>query len=75
MKRFETIVIGSRQAGLSVSHHLRKEDHDHIVLERVTEAASAWKNHRWDSFMLNRPTDLQRRAALDRNLTTNQRSL
>ncbi|QNI33841.1 NAD(P)-binding domain-containing protein [Alloacidobacterium dinghuense] len=55
LKRFETIIIGGGQAGLSVSHYLQREGRDHIILERAAEAANAWRNHRWDSFTLNTP--------------------
>jgi putative flavoprotein involved in K+ transport len=55
LRRFETIIIGGGQAGLSVSYHLKLEGRDHIVLEQASEAANAWRNHRWDSFTLNTP--------------------
>lgn len=55
LKTFETIIIGAGQAGLSVSYYLQREGRDHIILERASEAANAWRNHRWDSFTLNTP--------------------
>lgn len=55
LRRFETVIIGGGQAGLSVSYHLTNEGRDHIVLEQAPEAADAWRNHRWDSFTLNTP--------------------
>jgi hypothetical protein len=55
LRRFETIIIGGGQAGLSVSYHLKLEDRDHIVFEQASEAVNAWRNHRWDSFTLNTP--------------------
>ena len=56
MKRnFHTIVIGGGQAGLSISYHLGLAQQDHIVLEQASQAANAWRNHRWDSFTLNTP--------------------
>ena len=50
----ETIIIGAGQAGLSVSCHLSKADHGHMVLERG-EIAETWRSQRWDSFRLNSP--------------------
>lgn len=55
LRRFETVIIGGGQAGLSISYHLKVEGRDHIVLEQASEAADAWRNHRWDSFTLNTP--------------------
>ncbi|MBV8116315.1 MAG: NAD(P)-binding domain-containing protein [Silvibacterium sp.] len=55
MKKFETIIIGAGQAGLSVSYHLKAEGREHIVLEQAADVANAWRNHRWDSFTLNTP--------------------
>jgi putative flavoprotein involved in K+ transport len=54
-REFETIVIGGGQAGLSVSYHLKLEGQNHIVLEQAARPANAWRNHRWDSFVLNNP--------------------
>lgn len=55
LKKFETVIIGGGQAGLSVSYHLKLQGRDHIVLEQAARAANAWRNHRWDSFTLNTP--------------------
>ena len=55
LKIFETIIIGGGQAGLSVSYYLQREGRDHIIFEQASEAAKAWRNHRWDSFTLNTP--------------------
>jgi putative flavoprotein involved in K+ transport len=51
----ETVIIGGGQAGISVSYQLKLQDRDHIVLEQATQAANAWRNHRWESFTLNTP--------------------
>jgi putative flavoprotein involved in K+ transport len=51
----ETVIIGGGQAGLAVSYYLTQQDRPHIVLEQASEAANAWRNHRWDSFTLNTP--------------------
>lgn len=55
LMKFETVIIGGGQAGLSVSYYLKLKGLDHIVLEHAAEAANAWRNHRWDSFALNTP--------------------
>ena len=56
MKRdFDAIVFGGGQAGLSATYHLALRQQDYIVLEQASEAAEAWRNHRWDSFALNTP--------------------
>jgi putative flavoprotein involved in K+ transport len=50
-----TVVVGSGQAGLSVSHFLRTRAVEHIVLEQADQVGEAWRNRRWDSFTLNTP--------------------
>lgn len=47
------VVIGAGQAGLAVSHELRRRGVDHLVLERDRVAAT-WRG-RWDSFTLVTP--------------------
>jgi len=51
----ETIIVGGGQAGLSVSYLLRQRERDHVVLEKSDRIGEAWRNHRWDSFVLNTP--------------------
>jgi len=51
----ETVIVGGGQAGLAASYYLSRQDRPHIVLERASQAANAWRNHRWDSFALNTP--------------------
>ena len=48
-----TIVVGSGQAGLAVSHELTAAGLDHTVLERG-EVANTWRR-RWDTFCLVTP--------------------
>src|SRR6516164_1010944 len=50
-----TAVVGGGQAGLAVSHYLRRLSVDHVVLEQADRPGDAWRNHRWDSFTLNTP--------------------
>ncbi len=47
-------VIGGGQAGLSVSHFLKRRGLDHLVFERHT-VGHAWRAERWDSFCLVTP--------------------
>jgi putative flavoprotein involved in K+ transport len=53
----ETVIVGAGHAGLSVSCHLAKAGHGHLVLERG-EIAETWRSQRWDSFTVNSPNSL-----------------
>jgi putative flavoprotein involved in K+ transport len=55
-----TVIVGGGQAGLSVSHFLKKLSVDHLVLEQADLPGEAWRNHRWDSFTLNTPRSQSR---------------
>jgi putative flavoprotein involved in K+ transport len=55
MKRFETVIVGGGQAGLSISYFLQQSGKDHIVLDKAEQTADTWRNHRWDSFALVTP--------------------
>jgi putative flavoprotein involved in K+ transport len=50
-----TVIVGSGQAGLSLSYYLGKRGIEHQVFEKAGQAADAWRNHRWDSFTLVTP--------------------
>ncbi|MEA2682251.1 MAG: putative flavoprotein involved in transport [Chloroflexota bacterium] len=52
-ERFDVVVIGAGQAGLSISHELTHAGVDHVVLER-RRVAESWRG-RWDSFCLVTP--------------------
>ncbi len=54
-ERIRTIIIGSGQAGCSLSYYLTSQGHDHIILEASPQPAEAWRNRRWDSFTLVTP--------------------
>jgi putative flavoprotein involved in K+ transport len=43
----ETVVIGGGQAGLAMSHFLRQQGREHVVLER-RRTAERWRSERWD---------------------------
>ena len=47
-------VIGGGQAGLSVSHFLKRRGLDHVVLEKH-RIGHSWRSERWDSFCLVTP--------------------
>lgn len=48
------LIVGGGQAGLSVSHGLRAQGIEHLVLEKH-RAMHAWRDRRWDSFCLVTP--------------------
>ncbi len=52
---YQTVVIGGGQAGLSISYYLTQSHHEHIILEKASRPASAWRDDRWDSFTLVTP--------------------
>lgn len=51
----DTVVVGGGQAGLAISYYLKQERREHVVLERASAVANAWRNQRWDSFTLVTP--------------------
>ncbi len=52
---YEVIIVGSGQAGMSMSYHLKKANTSHLVIEKNNEIAYNWKNERWDEFCLVTP--------------------
>jgi putative flavoprotein involved in K+ transport len=46
----ETVIIGGGHAGLSTSYLLKQAGREHIILDKASQAADAWRNQRWDSF-------------------------
>jgi putative flavoprotein involved in K+ transport len=52
---YDTIIIGAGQAGLSSSYFLKRQNQDHIVLEKADFPAHVWRTDRWDSFTLLTP--------------------
>jgi putative flavoprotein involved in K+ transport len=59
MRAIETVVIGAGQAGLALSHLLRADGREHVVLERG-RVAERWRSERWDSLTLLTPNWLTR---------------
>lgn len=53
MVEIEAVVIGAGQAGLAVSHELKREGIEHVVIER-DRIGEGWRR-RWDSFCLVTP--------------------
>lgn len=54
MKNYTVIIIGGGPSGISCSHHLKKHNIDHLILEKK-DMLQTWKNERWDSFYLVTP--------------------
>jgi putative flavoprotein involved in K+ transport len=53
-ERFETVVIGGGQAGLTVGHYLAKEGRPFVILDENERVGDAWRK-RWDSLRLFTP--------------------
>src|SRR5215469_1221546 len=53
--RIDTVIVGGGQAGLALSYYLKRQGREHVVLERASAGADAWRNQRWDSFTLVTP--------------------
>jgi putative flavoprotein involved in K+ transport len=53
-QRFETVVIGAGQAGLSAAYHLQKRGLSFVVLDADERIGNHWREH-WDSLRLYSP--------------------
>src|SRR6185503_3415964 len=53
-ERFEVIVIGGGQAGLSVGYHLKQRGVRFVILDASERVGDAWRK-RWDSLRLFSP--------------------
>jgi putative flavoprotein involved in K+ transport len=53
-ERYETIVIGGGQAGLSVGYHLARRGHSFVILDAGERIGDSWRQ-RWDSLKLYSP--------------------
>ena len=53
-ERFNTVVIGGGQAGLSVGYHLQRRGVPFVILDASTRVGDAWRS-RWDSLRLFTP--------------------
>jgi putative flavoprotein involved in K+ transport len=54
-ERYETVVIGAGQAGLSVGYHLAQQGMDFVILDAAPAVGGSWRN-RWDSMHLFTPS-------------------
>jgi putative flavoprotein involved in K+ transport len=50
-EKFNTIVVGGGQAGLSMGYYLSQQKQNYVILEQASSLAPAWRT-RWDSFTL-----------------------
>lgn len=53
-ERFETVIIGGGQAGLSTGYHLAARDRSFVILDANERIGDAWRT-RWDSLRLFTP--------------------
>jgi putative flavoprotein involved in K+ transport len=53
-ERFETVIIGGGQAGLSVGHHLAKRGRRFLILDANERIGDSWRK-RWDSLRVFTP--------------------
>jgi putative flavoprotein involved in K+ transport len=53
-ERFETVIIGGGQAGLSVGYHLAKRDRQFVILDANERIGESWRK-RWDSLRVFTP--------------------
>jgi putative flavoprotein involved in K+ transport len=54
VERYETIIVGGGQAGLSVGYHLRNEGRPFVILDGNDRIGDSWRA-RWDSLRLYSP--------------------
>jgi len=54
IERFETIVVGGGQAGLSVGYHLQKAGRPFVILDASERIGDSWRS-RWESLRLYSP--------------------
>ncbi len=56
-ERFETVIVGAGQAGLSVGHHLARRDRPFLIVDANERIGDNWRRH-WDSLRLYSPACL-----------------
>jgi putative flavoprotein involved in K+ transport len=54
VERFDTIVVGGGQAGLSAGYHLQERDVDFVIVDAQQRLGDVWRT-RWDSLRLFTP--------------------
>jgi len=57
LERYETVIIGGGQAGLSTGYHLAKAGRRFTILDANARVGDAWRK-RWDSLRLFTPAEL-----------------
>jgi putative flavoprotein involved in K+ transport len=62
-ERFETIVIGGGQAGLSVGHELQRRGRPFVILDENERTGDSWRR-RWDSLLLFTPARIDALAGM-----------
>ena len=62
-ERFETVVVGGGQAGLSVGYHLAERGRDFVILDANERVGDSWR-HRWDSLLLFTPARINGLAGM-----------
>src|SRR5436190_14398691 len=55
VERYETIVIGGCQAGLSVGYYLKKLGRPFLILDANERIGGSWRTRTWDSLRLFTP--------------------
>ena len=54
VERYETVIVGGGQAGLSVGYHLKREGRSFVILDASDRIGDSWRA-RWDSLKLYSP--------------------
>src|SRR5919198_1815104 len=54
VERYETLIVGGGQAGLSVGYHLAKHGRAFVILDACERIGDSWRK-RWDSLRLYSP--------------------
>jgi putative flavoprotein involved in K+ transport len=54
VERYETVIVGGGQAGLSVGYHLKRQGHPFVILDASERVGDSWRK-RWDSLRLYSP--------------------
>ena len=58
-ERFETVIVGGGQAGLTAGYHLAKRGRPFVILDGNERVGDAWRK-RWDSLRLFTPAHFSR---------------
>ena len=53
-ERYETVIVGGGQAGLSVAYHLKQQRRSFVILDASERIGDSWRK-RWDSLRLYSP--------------------